>query len=104
MAIVHISRGGSMTRDTYQQIAAKMGTEQDPPAGLIVHTAGEVDGAWQVIDIWETHEARERFEQDRLMPAIESLFGAESMAEGRPEQTEYEAAHVITPSSRTAHV
>src|SRR5205814_442564 len=50
MTVVHISRGGGMTQETYEQVSAEMGTEQDPPAGLIVHTAADVDGAWQDID------------------------------------------------------
>ena len=97
MAIVHISRGGGMTREVYEQVTAKMGADQDPPAGLIVHTAGEADGEWQVVDVWESTDAKERFEQERLMPAIESTVGAENMEQGRPEMVEYEAHHIITP-------
>jgi hypothetical protein len=97
MTVVHISRGGSMTEETYEQISAKMGTEQDPPSGLIAHTAGPVDGVWQVVDIWESAGAKERFEQDRLMPAISALFGAEALAEGRPESVVYEASHTLIP-------
>ena len=29
VTVVHISRGGSMTQETYEQISAEMGTEQD---------------------------------------------------------------------------
>ncbi len=99
MAIVHISRGGAMTRETYEQISAKMGTDQDPPAGLIVHTAGDAQGMWQVVDVWESESAKERFEQDRLMPAIVELFGADT-AGTQPEAVEYEAAHVLVPGAR----
>jgi hypothetical protein len=97
MAVVHISRGGGMTKDSYEQVSAKMGTEQDPPAGLIVHTAGEVDGVWQVVDVWESADAKERFEQGRLMPAISALFGDEAarMAEAQPESVAYEASNTL---------
>lgn len=99
MAVVHISRGGGMTEESYEQVSAKMGTEQDPPAGLIVHTAGEVDGVWQVVDVWESADAKERFEQDRLMPAISALYGPEAagMAEAQPESVAYEASHTLVP-------
>jgi hypothetical protein len=99
MTVVHISRGGSMTQETYEQVSAQMGTEQDPPPGLIVHTAAEVDGVWQVVDIWESADAKERFEQDRLMPAISALFGPEaaSTPEGQPESVAYEASHTLVP-------
>jgi hypothetical protein len=97
MTVVHISRGGNMTQETYEQISAKMGTEQDPPTGLIVHTAASVDGVWQVVDVWESAGAKERFEQDRLMPAISALYGPEALTEGRPESTAYEASHTLVP-------
>ena len=97
VTVVHISRGGSMTQETYEQISAEMGTEQDPPTGLIAHTAGPVDGVWQVVDIWESADAKERFEQDRLMPAISALYGPEALAEGQPESTMYEASHTLIP-------
>src|SRR5205823_14423952 len=29
MTVVHISRGGGMTQETYEQVSAEMGTEQD---------------------------------------------------------------------------
>ena len=84
MTVVHISRGGNMTQETYEQVSAQMGTEQDPPPGLIVHTAAEVDGAWQVVDIWESAGAKERFEQERLMPAIWRCMGLRPRAPGEP--------------------
>ena len=99
MTVVHISRGGGMTQETYEQVSAEMGTEQDPPAGLIVHTAADVDGAWQVIDIWESVGAKERFEQARLMPAISALYGPEaaSLAANQPDSVMYEASHSLVP-------
>jgi len=97
MTVVHISRGGNMTEEAYEQISAEMGTEQDPPTGLIVHTAGLVDGVWQVVDVWESAGAKERFEQDRLMPAISALYGPEALEEGQPESVAYEATHTLVP-------
>jgi hypothetical protein len=97
MAIVHISRGGGMTRESYEKISAKMGTDENPPGGLIVHTAGDVGGAWQIVDVWESVDAKERFERDRLMPAITSIVGAANMEQGQPDVVEYEATHVLNP-------
>ena len=41
--------------------------------GLLVHSAGPIDGGWGVIDFWESSEAFDRFAQDRLMPVIQQL-------------------------------
>ena len=46
---------------------------------------------------WESADAKERFEQDRLMPAISALYGPEALAEGQPESTMYEASHTLIP-------
>ena len=41
--------------------------------GLLVHSAGPIDGGWGVIDFWESSEAFDRFTQDKLMPVIQQL-------------------------------
>jgi hypothetical protein len=41
------------------------------PAGLILHTAGEVDGDWAIFDIWETPAAFEAFSQS-LIPVVQA--------------------------------
>jgi hypothetical protein len=41
--------------------------------GLLVHSAGPIDGGWGVIDFWESSEAFDRFTQNKLMPVIQQL-------------------------------
>jgi hypothetical protein len=41
--------------------------------GLLVHSAGPIDGGWGVIDFWESTEAFERFTQNKLMPVLRQL-------------------------------
>lgn len=41
--------------------------------GLLVHSAGPIDGGWGVIDFWESAEAFDRFTQNKLMPVIQQL-------------------------------
>ena len=41
--------------------------------GLLVHSAGPIDGGWGVIDFWESTEAFERFTQNKLMPVMQQL-------------------------------
>jgi hypothetical protein len=95
MAIVRIIRPQGTTREMYDAVGAKIDIDGDPPAGLIVHTAGEVDGQWQVVDVWESEEHAQRFDADRLRPAIAAVAGEGDP--GRPAMTVYEAHHVVRP-------
>ena len=96
MTVVHISRGGNMTQETYEQVSAQMGTEQDPPPGLIVHTAAEVDGVWQVVDIWESKEKWESFLNGRLGPAVVEVMGPPPEGAQPPPFEVLEARDVMT--------
>jgi hypothetical protein len=95
MAIVRITRPPMVTAEIYDAVNAKAGVDENPPAGLLVHAAGEVDGQWQIIDVWESAEHADRFGAERLGPAIESVRGA--APPGPPPTTVYEAHRVIMP-------
>jgi hypothetical protein len=84
-----------VTRDVYDAVNEKAGVDEHAPDGLIAHTAGEVDGQWQIIDVWESEEHADRFGRERLGPAIEAVIGAEPP--GEPETTVYELHRVIVP-------
>jgi hypothetical protein len=79
----------------YDAVNAKIDMGANPPAGLIVHTAGEVDGQWQVVDVWETREDAERFDNERLIPAITEVAGPGGPR--GPQMTVYEAHNVVSP-------
>lgn len=66
--------------EQYDSVQAEMGLENDPPAGLIAHVAGEVNGRFQVLDIWESADHLDRFEDDRLRPAMKKVMGEEQYA------------------------
>lgn len=61
------------TQEQYDAINAQMGVEQEPPEGLVFHSAGPQGNDWGVIDFWESREHFDRFQQDRLGPAIQAL-------------------------------
>ena len=65
---------------TYDAVNQRMGVVENPPEGLIVHTAGTPEGeAFLVYDVWESAGAFERFRDDRLVPAIREVAGAEAL-------------------------
>ena len=66
---------------TYDAVQAELGVDQDPPEGLIIHSAGfDDDGVFRIYEVWETREQAERFFNDRIMPAVMKV------SEGNPSQ------------------
>ena len=41
----------------------------------MLHAAGEVDGSWQIVEVWYSQEYAQRFDLDRLVPAIAAVTG-----------------------------
>jgi hypothetical protein len=75
--------------DMYDGVQAEMDIANDPPDGLIFHWAGEVDGKWTVIDVWEGREAYDRFRDERLFPAIQKVSGMDPANGPQPTITEF---------------
>jgi hypothetical protein len=99
VAILRINRPPMLTREVYDAVNAKAGVDTQPPDGLLVHAAGEVDGAFQIVDVWESEEHASRFDTERLTPAImEVIAGAGPQgSEQAPEPTVYELYKLIVP-------
>jgi hypothetical protein len=98
MPIVRITSPREITYDIYQQVSAKADVENNPPDGLIVHTASEVDGTLKIVDIWESAEQAERFGQERLGPAIAEVTGQQMAGPPDPAQVEiYEIKTLVKP-------
>jgi hypothetical protein len=84
MAVAFIQewRDPSPGTDNYDAVASKLDAQNNPPEGLIAHTAGrDGSGVWRVFDIWESPEHAERFREERLMPIVRQLM------EDRPDAT-----------------
>jgi hypothetical protein len=66
--------------DQYERVTASL---MDPaPAGLLLHIAGPTEEGFRTIDLWESEQAWQRFQAERLAPAIAALGGP-----ARPEPT-----------------
>ena len=98
--------GGHDTRD-YDEVTRRMGIDEDPPEGLIVHSAGTTpEGGFRISDVWETREDYEAFESGRLKPTIDEVISAlppDRQAEARPPQLSvYELHHLVVPAATAA--
>jgi hypothetical protein len=80
------------TEQQYDAVHGHMDIDGDPPEGLILHSAGPIDGGWGVIDFWESRYAFDRFGKERLQPAIQAL--GERTFQGPPEIKEFPVHHI----------
>jgi hypothetical protein len=92
MPIVRIFTPPS-NREQHDAITREIGPEADPPPGLILHVAGETAGQWQIIEVWESPEAADRFNEERVRPALEKVMG--ELPENEVPATVYEAHYVL---------
>lgn len=81
----------------YDAVTERIGIDDDPPAGLIAHTAGFDDsGVFRIFDVWESQADADRFASDRLMPAMKEVFGDEMESATAPtREATYELHHVV---------
>ena len=81
MAIGTITRfSQGLGAQQYDAVTEKMGFANEPPEGLIFHSAGELDGRFQVFNVWESREHFDRFTRERLRPAQVAVMGEERVA------------------------
>ena len=76
----------------YDAVQAKLDdAAAQSPDGLILHCAGELDGRFQVFDIWESREQHDAFRDGALKDAMIAAMGQErydQMPEAERQQTE----------------
>jgi hypothetical protein len=81
----------------YDGVQAEMDIANNPPEGLVFHWAGELDGKWTVMDVWETRAAYDRFRDERLFPAIRTVSGMDPADGPQPTITESEVHDYVKP-------
>jgi hypothetical protein len=71
----------------YDSVSKRLNVHADPPAGLIIHTAGFTGkGIFRIADVWESEAAWETFRDGRLAEALKPMMES---GEGSPPTVEY---------------
>jgi hypothetical protein len=84
------------TKEQYDQVNQKLGVDDNPPDGLMIHTAQDHGDHMRIVDVWESQQAYETFRNERLGPAVEEVVGP--APEGAAPQNEFhELYNVIRP-------
>jgi hypothetical protein len=90
--------GDDRSTTNYDAVNERLNVDANPPAGLIVHTAGfdEDGGVFRILDVWETQEDADRFLRERLMPLVEELLAGRPDAPPPPSREgSYELHHIV---------
>lgn len=100
MAIAFIQEfkieGDDRTTTNYDAINERL-TQEDAPAGLLIHFAGfdEDAGVFRIVNVWETRQQGQQYLDEKVLPTVrEVLPGGGRQAE---RETAYELHHVATP-------
>ena len=95
MAICRIIETGS-TPEQYEQIRSKLGVNEAPPTGDLIHIAAKGDdGTIRIIDVWETREQAEEW-GDKVRAVRQEL----GVGDASPQITVMEVHHVLTAGAR----
>ena len=80
----------------YAQVKAQIGEEQ--PKGLILHLVVKREDGLRHFDVWESKQEWERFQQERVAPAVAKMLAAVGVTDPppRPEAQEMELIDIMT--------
>jgi hypothetical protein len=93
MPVILVQHGPTLTQERYEEAVRRvtggdlpLRTPADwPVEGLLVHAAGQGEGGFRVVDVWESEEAAGRF-GTILGPILQEL-GVTDMPEIYPAHT-----------------
>lgn len=93
MPIVLVHQGPTLTRDRYEEAVRRLtGGNRSlqvpadwPVEGLLVHAAGQGNGGFRIVDLWESTDAADRFGKI-LLPILREV-GVTDMPEIYPAHT-----------------
>ncbi len=83
-----------VTQEQFDAVNKHVDPAGDPPAGLLFHASGPIDGGWGVIDFWESREAFDAF-APRIQQSVQAA-GVE--LQGPPDVKEF-PVHETFPAS-----
>ena len=70
MAVSVVAHYPDLDAETYDKVVASLDLDANPPAGAILHVAGESDGSITMSEIWQTEQTFRAFLDYRLRPAL----------------------------------
>jgi hypothetical protein len=81
VAIVAVFQAPGLTQEIYEETVSRLtggrrtsmqAASDWPVPGLLAHIAGQAEGGFRVVDVWESEEAFNRF-GEHLMPVLQEV-------------------------------
>ena len=91
MSVMMVMKWDGVTPGQYDKMRKSLHMDENPPKGLVSHTAGFSDNAIRVTDIWESADDFNNYTNAYLMPAA-----IEAELTGQP-QVEIIPVHATWP-------
>jgi hypothetical protein len=66
-------------REDIEELTRRIGAAENPPDGLLIHTAVETPNGLRVVDVWDSQADFERFQESRLNQAAGALMAERGM-------------------------
>jgi hypothetical protein len=95
MAVMPMITFAGGTEEQYRAVHSHMRVDENPPPGMIFHSAGPVDGGWRVVDFWESRGAFDRFLESGFGPAAQEL--GDRTFTTPPDIAEFPVSNVTKP-------
>ena len=70
MAVSVVTRYPGLDAATYDQVIASLELDVNPPAGAILHVAGEGEDEFVISEIWQTEQTFRAYLDYRFQPAL----------------------------------
>ena len=70
MAVSVVTRFPDLQAATYDEVIASLDLDVNPPAGAILHVAGDGDDGFVISEVWQTEQTFRAFFDYRLRPAL----------------------------------
>ncbi|PZR58402.1 MAG: hypothetical protein DLM50_03670 [Candidatus Meridianibacter frigidus] len=86
------------TKDMYLAISREVGDQ--PPKGMIMHLAFEIESGMRIVDVWETEADFDRF-AERLRPILDKVLQAAGVSReqmGEPDTQDMTPVEIFVPS------
>ena len=93
MATVMLMEWPGVTPEQYNRVMSNLGLDKNPPAGAVFHVAGFTGGSTRIVDIWDSQQAFERFQKDRLTAAVQKAG-----ITGQPKVQFYPVHNLFAPN------
>ena len=75
MAYVRLFDNPEGTQEQYDAARDRLGvTAENMPEGGVLHVAGpSPTGGWRVVEVWESEDAARKFDEETLLPLLQSV-------------------------------